>query len=426
MPRGQSKIWSSNDIKPWRLKERGKQARPYNTEPHQGTERMTATQAISRKPATEKKNKDDTYVQVKADPPEVRGEIGDKKSKGVIPTLLERLGPDAQDYSREAPPELAAARIWISDLIEHCDPNMPFAHNVEIDYWRGIAIGERIRGQDLENRKLTDAQVETVMADILRPGAWKPNGDTIRFTHNGQVIDGQGRIIALLLACRRNPKASFVTDLRFNVPPEAFPTIDTGKKRTSKDVLDMAHVSNGYLMSAVARLWNGYHIGRMKTSPKITNAQVFQIVKENEALFTEATRMTAHAIKEARIPGSVLGFCCALALRTNPQKAKLFFGQLSTGLNLGETDAAYVLIRAVKNKVRLNPRKGADRTEAAALTIKAMNAHFRGESIDVVRWGRNEAFPRFVGDSKRELRDTSGLMDADEMVSEMVSEMEDA
>ena len=380
---------------------------------------MTATQQSIQKPTPrKKKSKEDTYVPVQADPPEVRGQIG-KKNKGVIPTLLERLGPDAQDFSREAPPELAAARIWISDLIEHCDPNMPFAHNVEIDYWRGQAIAERIRGQDLENRKLTDAQVETVMADILRPGAWKPNGDTIRFTPNGQVIDGQGRIVALLLACRRNPKASFITDLRFNVPPEAFSTIDTGKKRTSKDVLDMAHVSNGYLMSAVARLWNGYHIGRMKTQPKVTNDQVFHIVKENEDLFAEAARMTAHAIKETRIPGSVLGFCCALALRTNPQKAKLFFGQLSTGLHLGETDPAYVLSRATKNKARINSRKGADRIEVAALTIKAMNAHFKGESIDVVRWGRNEAFPRFVGDSKRELRDTSGLTDADEMVSEM-------
>ena len=48
-----------------------------------------------------------------------------------------------------------------------------------------------------------------------------------------------------------------------------------------------------------------------------------------------------------------------------------------------------------------------------------MNAHFKNEGIDVVRWGRNEAFPRFVGDSKRELKDTSGLTPEDEMVSEL-------
>ena len=378
---------------------------------------MTATQGQDRAPVVTHKNKNDTYIPVQPDPPEVRGSFAEPKnkdkSKSPIPTLLERLGPNAQDFSRNAPPELAAARVWLSDLIEHCDPEMPFAHNVRIGYWRGQAMAERIRGQDLENRKLTDAQVETVVADILRPGAWKPNGDTIRFTPNGQVIDGQGRIVALLLACRKNPDASFVTDLRFNVPPEAFSTIDTGRKRTSKDVLDMAHISNGYLMSAIARLWHGYHVGRVKTSPKITNDQVLRIVRENENLFIDATRMTAHAIKEVRIPGAVLGFCCALALRTDRAKTALFFNQLSTGLNLKQTDPAYVLGRATKNKAKVNPRKGADRIEAAALTIKALNAHFRNDEIDVLRWGRNEAFPRFVGDIKRELKDTSGVIDTD-------------
>jgi hypothetical protein len=419
MSRGQSKIWSPDNIKPWRLKERDKQVRPYSKAPHQETKTMTAPQETRSQPVQKKKGKDDIYIPVKADPPEIRGEIGSKKNKSPIPSLLERLGPNAQDFSRDADPRLVAARVRLSDMIEKCDPNMPFAHNVVVDYWLGQAIGERIRGQDLENRKLTDAQVEVVVSDILRPGAWKPNGDTIRFTTNGQVCDGQGRTIALLLACRKDPNASFVTDFRFNVPPEAFPTIDTGRKRTSKDVLDMARISSGYLMSAIARLWHGYHIGRMKTQPKITNAQVLQIAKENEEMFVEATHMTAQAIKETRIPGSILGFCCALALRTNAQQAKLFFGQLSTGLHLGENDPAYVLSRATKNKAKINARKGADRIEMAALTIKALNAHFKGEKIDVVRWGRNEAFPRFIGDSKRELKDTSGLISADEEVSEM-------
>jgi hypothetical protein len=387
---------------------------------------MTATQEQDRPPVIKRKSKskNDSYVPVKADPPEVRGTLGASKSRSPIPSLLERLGPDAQDFSRDAPPELAAARIWISDLIEHCNPDMPFAHNVEIDYWRGMAIAERIRGKDLENRKLTDAQVETVMADILRPGAWKPNGDTIRFTPNGQVIDGQGRIVALLLACRRKPKASFVTDLRFNVPPEAFSTIDTGKKRSSKDVLGMANIPNGYLMSAVARLWHGYHSGRMRTQAKLTNDQVLETVSENFELFHEATKISANAMREVRIPGAVLGFAAALALRTDRAKAHAFFEQLGSGLNMKEGDAVYVLSRATKNKAKAT-RKGADRIEIAALTIKALNAYFQKQSIDVVRWGRNEPFPRFIGDTKRSLKPDMAFADDDtEGVS--VAEMADA
>lgn len=378
---------------------------------------MTAIQDSPAQPAAKlkRKNKNDSYVPVKADPPEIRGTLGSRKNKGGIREILDRLGPDALEFSRDAPPGLAAARVRLSDMIEKCDPDMPFAHNVVVDYWLGRALAERIRGQDLENRVVTNAQIETVVADILRPGAWKPNGDTIRFTPNGQVIDGQGRIIALLMACRKDPNASFVTDFRFNVPPEAFTTIDTGRKRTSKDVLDMAQVPNGYLMSAIARLWHGYHVGRIKTLPKITNAQVMEIVEANRELFITATHLTAQTRTETKIPGSVLGFCCALALRPygrneteqkiNREKAKLFFRQLTTGAELKETDPAYVLRRAVKNKAKLNPRKGADRISAAALTIKALNAHFQGNDVDIVKWLPGEAFPRFIGDIGRTLRD---------------------
>lgn len=427
MPKRQSKIWSSNDIKPWRLKERDKQVRPYSapSDSHQGTLRMTETQEQGRISRIKKtKDKQDRYVPVKADPPEVRGPLGWSKNKSAIPTLLERLGPDAQDFSREATPELVAARIRVSNWIEHCDPEMPVVPNVTVDFWLGQAMAERIRGADLQNRKVTEAQVETLLADMLRPGAWKPNGDSIRFTPNGQVIDGQGRLVAFLLACRRNPKLTFVTDLRFNVPPEAFSTIDTGKKRTSRDVLGMAQIPNGYLMSAIARLWHGYHSGRMKRQHKLTNDQVLNIVTENFDLFHEATKLTANAMREVKVPGAVLGFAAALALRTDKGKAEAFFEQLGSGLNLQQGDPAYVLNRAVKNKAKAT-RKGADRIEAAALTIKALNAHFEKQSIDVVRWGRNEPFPRFIGDSKRNLTPEMAFEDDDtEGVS--VAEMADA
>lgn len=422
MSKRQSKVWSPADIKLYDLGKKSTQAKPYvyvaspkgariETKPHQEST-MTKAKRAARQERQQATDENDTFVPVKADPPEIRAALRSTSSHySPTQSLLERLGPNAPDFSSQASPELAAARIRLSDWIEHCDPEMPFIPNVEIDRWLGQAMAERIRGEELQNRKLTDAQVEGLVADMLRPGAWKPNGDSIRFTPGGQIIDGQGRLIALLLACRRKPETTFVTDLRFNVPPEAFSTIDTGKKRTSADILGMVHVQNGFLMSAIARLWKSYHSGQMRVQRKVTNDEVMHIVLENRDLFLEAVKITNYTRHEVKIPGAVLGFVCALGLRTNRAKTAQFFDQLTTKLHLTETDPAYVLHRAIRNKAKMNQRRGAERIEAAALTIKALNAHFQEDRMEIVRWGPKEAFPRFVGDVKRTLRDDSILLD---------------
>ncbi len=413
MSKRQSKVWSPTDIK---LHDRGKrstQAKPYvlHSKSHQETT-MSKTKRAAGQERQKAGDTEDMFVPVKADPPEIRAALRSTSSHySQTQSLLERLGPNALDFSSQATPELVAARIRLSDWIEHCDPNMPFIPNVVVNRWLGQAMAERIRGEELQNRKLTDGQVEGLVADMLRPGSWKPNGDCIRFTPGGQVIDGQGRLVALLLACRRNPETTFITDLRFNIPPEAFSTIDTGKKRTSSDILGMVHIHNGFLMSAIARLWKSYHSGRMRVQSKVTNDEVLHIVLENRELFYEASRITAPAKYEVKIPGAVLGFVCALGLRTDRAKTAQFFHQLTTGLNLTKTDPAYVLNRVIKNKAKANQRRGAERIEAAALTIKALNAHFQNDQIEVLRWGPKEPFPRFIGDVKRTLRDDSVMLD---------------
>ncbi len=379
---------------------------------------MTGSQALTKPPASApaKKARDDKYVPVKADPPEIRGELGAKsKSKSPIPTLLERLGPDANEFSSDAPQELVDARLTLLDWLNNVDPDMPFKPFVEVDMWLGRAMAERIRGEDIRNRKLTDAQIETLQADMLRPGAWKYNGDTIRFTHNGQVIDGQGRLIAHLLACRKDPSAKFVTNLLFNVPKESFSTIDTGRKRTGADVLGMMDISQGFLKSAIARMWYNYHKGRMRNQVKVTPDQVREIVLENQKLFDDAVHIIAPCLKakELKLPGAVMGMVCALGLRTDQAKTAQFFHQLATGLNLNETDPVYLFRRAIANKQRM-VRGGAPRVEVAAMLVKALNLYFQkdlprreDEKPAIIRWVRGEAFPRFVGDRNRKLWDDS-------------------
>lgn len=318
-------------------------------------------------------------------------------------SVLDRLGPNALDFAKDAPEELVAARLKLSDMIARCNADpaiMPIWIEEKIDRWMGAAMWERVRGEDIENRKLTDGQVENLETDMLREGGWIENGENIKFTHAGQVLDGQGRLATLLLAARKNPDVFFISDVRFRVKREAFSTIDTGKKRTSADILGMSKISNGYLVGAMARLWSAYHANMMRSQPKVSNSQVLEIVTQEKELFVKAARIGQMTKDTIPIPGAVLAFACAIGLRSNEKKTMAFFNQLNSGLDMQEGNPAWVLTRVARNKGGMS-RNSSFRIEMAALLIKALNAHFLNQKIDVLRWGRSEPFPLFVGDKNR-------------------------
>lgn len=407
----QSKVWSPKDIQQDGKPKQSRSKRTFTSPTQQGQYDMQTSQIVLKESpgdsddqALEQKQSGHEGVVIDNPRPEPESFEEDKPTGKKHVSVLERLGPNALDFAKEAPPELVAARLALSEKISSCNKNpdeIPFWVERKVDRWMAAAMWERVRGEDVRNRKLTDGQLETILSDILQD-AWQSNGECIKFTPNGQVIDGQGRLAALLLAARRNPNVFIVTDVRFRVPSESFWTLDTGKNRTSADILDMAHISNGYLLGAMARLWNAYHNGTMRSMPKISKSRILQIVKEEEKLFVDASRTAMAAKENIQIAGSILGFACALGMRANENKTRDFFAQIGSGLNLSEGDPSWVLTRIARNKSKQH-RKGADRVQMAALTVKALNAHFLGQDIDVLRWGRYEPFPRFVGDRRKGL-----------------------
>jgi hypothetical protein len=324
-------------------------------------------------------------------------------AKSRNPAVADRLGQNALDFSRNAPPELVAARHELGDMIDRCnnDPDaLPIWIDKRVDRWLGQAMWERVRGEDLVNRTLTDGQIENPLSDILA-GTWQPNGMNIKFTPNGQVIDGQGRIAALLLACRQKPDAYIITDVRFRVPPEAFSTMDTGKNRTAADILSINGISNGYVIGAMARLWNAYHTEKMFSIPKVSHSRIQDIVLHNKDIFVEASRIANTLTHDLDVPRAISGFVFALGLRADKamdgQKTSEFVHRISSQLHVSEHDPSLMLVRTTR-RLRGVKKDRANRTAVTAMMIKALNAHFLGQDVKLLRYVDGEEFPKFVGD----------------------------
>jgi hypothetical protein len=441
MKKGQQKVWKPSDIKPSRNRDvkrvpvivRNTQPQPASQQGHchmtvVTSETMTAKRTSKNAKSTKSHTKAESREKSQQTAPTVQT-TSTSPTPSLAPakpetstklTALERLGRDATEFASQAPPELVAARLELSEAIERFNrpdcTDIPLWFEREIDQWMGRALWERVRGEDITNRKLTEAQIYNLKKDMLS-GDWDPNGENLKITPAGQVLDGQGRIGAYLEALRQKPGLTIITDIRFRVPAKAFKTVDTGRGRTASDLFGMLGISNGFNIAAIARLWHSYHRGTMRSQPKLSPTKLIEVVTsdpEQQKLFIDAHHLAIRSAKDHGIMPAVAGFIAALALRANKAKAEAFFTQLEKGTNLNETDPAYVLARALKSRTQADESTGrkrrsrrmADRIEVAAIMIKALNAHFSGKKIKQLRWIENEAFPDFVGDAGRGIPNT--------------------
>ncbi len=81
------------------------------------------------------------------------------------------------------------------------------------------------------NRPVSDKKVRDY-ATAMREGKWMLNGETIIFDKNGVLADGQHRLWACITS-----EVAFETVVVGGVLSDAFASIDTGMKRSGKDVL---------------------------------------------------------------------------------------------------------------------------------------------------------------------------------------------
>ena len=121
-------------------------------------------------------------------------------------------------------------------------------------------MAEKMLEKNIANRKVNQANVNRIAADMAT-GNYKVNGETIKISSTGEIIDGQHR----LLACIKSGMA-FDTYIVYNVEREAVGTIDMGKGRS---VADSLNVMGCNIKSGIIPAMNFY----FNRGNKLTTAQ---------------------------------------------------------------------------------------------------------------------------------------------------------
>lgn len=237
------------------------------------------------------------------------------------------------------------------------------------------------------NRKLRERAVADYARDMAA-GHWNLNGEAIKFATDGTVLDGQHRLRAVIEADTTVQMLVVV-----GLDPAAQETMDTGRKRTTGDVMGLRGEANAHTLAAVLRrVWawqNGDY--RFGGSYSATNRECAELLAQHP----EIRRSTEIAVRTRaafpHIPQSVLGTAHYLFSALAVDEAAWFFQRIADGaeLSLGHPVLA---LRARVTSERLDSVRMPESRHMAYL-VRTWNAVREGRSLDRLVHPPNSAMP---------------------------------
>jgi hypothetical protein len=243
-------------------------------------------------------------------------------------------------------------------------------------------MAEKYLASNPLNRNVS-TRVITNYANDMRAGNWKLVGDPIRFDDKGNLLDGQHRLQACITA-----DVPFESVVIRGLSPDTRGVVDSGRKRTGANVLEMAGIKgNSMVLSAVAAVGVFDTKGKLQSSitrvEQPTHSELLQWAQENFDEISIPFRPAMRIYQQHR--GSCAGYVYAgyQLFKADPTRALHFLEDVADMKTGGRGDPKAALLR------RLQVLGSTQRVRAkASRTIyafyQAWNAHQLQEDLYVI------------------------------------------
>lgn len=246
------------------------------------------------------------------------------------------------------------------------------------------------------NNRPVDRKVTAFLVEEITAGRWKVNGDAIRFDTQGNLIDGQHRLYAIAKAGVA-VESLVIHDLESGV----FDTIDCGKRRSVGDALTLAGESNAYVLGRALSWLAKHEVGTLDTPIPCRSATLVQEVLKQHPGIRDSIPVSYRSRHLLPSPlGAALHYIFSGI--DKPLADEMFDG-LATGFVPNKADGFHLL------RERLLRERGrtigtSQSLFVAALAIKAWNTRLLRKSIEVLKWTREEPFPKIQTKRGKEAR----------------------
>lgn len=219
-------------------------------------------------------------------------------------------------------------------------------------------------------------------AGAMSRGEWVWNGDTIKVAHDGTLLDGQHRLLAVVKS-----GVTIETEMVVDLPRTVFDTIDQGQPRTYGQILAMLGVGKAKDVASIARCIYIYEKHGDPFYPTAQGPSAKQIenlvIEDGEIEYCAKSVGGGGGWVPSNMSASVGGFCLWAFRRHDKENADRFFDLLRTGVGLSQESPVYHLReQLMANKA--SKRKMNQRYKAA-LTFKAFRKFLSGEKVKRLR-----------------------------------------
>jgi hypothetical protein len=257
------------------------------------------------------------------------------------------------------------------------------------------------------NRSMVMSRVDAYANDIRR-GDWRLNGEAIKISREGKVLDGQHRLAAVLEA-----DTSIQTLVITGLDPEAQETMDQGRARSLQDVFKLRGEKYFNPLATATRtlcLFELYgQVVQPAYQPAPTVPQASRTLERNPELRDSVA--FAYGVRKPWMPSSHMGSLHFLWATVDREAADDFLTKLSTGENLHRGHPIHTL-REQLITAHLDREPIVHRTQLA-LIIKAWNAYLAGDEVRKLHWTPGgphaEPFPEIVGLAKPDVAEPARI-----------------
>lgn len=150
--------------------------------------------------------------------------------------LRQGMARAAVKSSPELPPKAASGPVGTDDFLHWLNnQGLLGAAKPVTSYLVEISPEMAVRWLTLNkgNRVPSRSKIRRFAAQI-KEGSWKINGESVKFSKTGRLIDGQSRLRAIVEAA-----APAVLEVRAGLDDDSQATMDAGQLRTNKDTMEM-------------------------------------------------------------------------------------------------------------------------------------------------------------------------------------------
>jgi hypothetical protein len=251
-------------------------------------------------------------------------------------------------------------------------------------------IAKGFLARNVNNRNLSNNHAQW-FARIIEQGDWDPNnGETIKFSKTGNLLDGQHRLEGIVLS-----NTSVVMEVKFNLDETSQQTMDVGRVRKIGDQLAVTGEVNGARLAAAIR-WT-YAIANGVTAYKLSSTEAVNFLKAHPNL-RDSVRRVREAQGKAQVPITIpslmmaVHFIACEALREQ-DRAEAFVNVFASGHREYEGDPAHIareyLAGAKLKRVSLS------QAVQLEVLIHAWNLFRAGKAVKVLRAPTNPSIDGF-------------------------------